>query len=231
MGGVIAIGALLTYAQVNLMNYVGQEIVTDLREKVFINIQHLPLFYLDKYSTGRLITRATNDIEALNTIFTSVLLELFRDIFLIIGIIFVMLRMNIRLALISLISIPMISIATYYFKSRIKRNFRRVKSLIGQINGFLAENLFGMRLVQVFNREKEKQREFKELNDKYHNAVLFQIKMHSLLRPVVDILQNLTIAILVWYSIRRIMDETLGLGVVYAFINYIKQFFLPLLTI
>ncbi len=213
------------------MNYVGQEIVTDLREKVFINIQHLPLFYLDKYSTGRLITRATNDIEALNTIFTSVLLELFRDIFLIIGIIFVMLRMNIRLALISLISIPMISIATYYFKSRIKRNFRRVKSLIGQINGFLAENLFGMRLVQVFNREKEKQREFKELNDKYHNAVLFQIKMHSLLRPVVDILQNLTIAILVWYSIRRIMDETLGLGVVYAFINYIKQFFLPLLTI
>lgn len=226
--GATVIGSLLTYGQVNLMNYVGQEIVTDLREKTFTHIQHLPLSYLDKLSTGRLITRATNDVEALNRIFTDVLLNSFRDIFLVLGIIIVMFRMNVRLALISLISVPIIATITYIFRKRIRENFRRVKSLIGQINGFFAENLYGMSLIQIFNREKEKLEEFEELNDEYREAIMFQIKLYSLLRPIANILQNLTIAALVWYSLDRIGSKTLELGVVYAFIDYVKQFFNPI---
>jgi len=225
---IVILGSFLTYTQVNIMNYVGQQIISSLRKKVFVHIQHLPLSYLDKYSTGRLITRATNDVEALNEMFTDVLLNLFRDIFLLIGIVFAMINMNGKLALIGLTALPVIFAVTWYFKDRIKKNFRQMKTLIGRINGFFAENLSGMKLIQVFNRELEKQEEFKELNDQYHATALFQIRMNSILRPIIEILQNITIALLVWYSMGKIMNQTLEIGVLYAFTNYIKQFFSPI---
>ena len=225
---VIAAGSLLTFAQINLMNYAGQHIISRLRRQVFYHIQHLPLRFLDKYSTGRLITRATNDVEALNEMFTDVLLNLFRDVFLLIGIVFVMFRMNVTLALIGFIAIPLIFLVTNYFKGKIKENFKTVKSLIGRINGFFAENISGMKLVQIFNREPEKQKEFKELNDDYFKSTMFQVRMNSLLRPIIEILQTATIAILLWYGTGRIMGNTLELGVLYAFTNYIKQFFNPI---
>jgi len=103
-----------------------------------------------------------------------------------------------------------------------------MKSLIGQINGFFAENISGMKLVQVFNREKEKEKEFKQLNEEYYKATIFRIKMHSLLRPIIEILQTITIAILIWYGMGRIIGDTLQIGVLYAFTNYIKQFFEPI---
>ncbi len=225
---IIVLGSLFTFAQINLMNHVGQQIISGLRKRVFNHIQHLPLSYLDKFSTGRLITRATNDVEALNEMFTDVLINLFRDVFLLIGIVFAMLSMNVNLALISLIALPLIFLVTYYFKNRIKENFQLMKSLIGRINGFFAENLSGMKLVQVFNRELEKQKEFKELNTQYYESTLFQIKMNSLLRPIIEILQTMTIAVLVWYGMGKVMNQTLELGVLYAFTNYIKQFFAPI---
>ncbi|MFA5522946.1 MAG: ABC transporter ATP-binding protein [Tissierellales bacterium] len=225
---IIVLGSLFTFAQINLMNHVGQQIISGLRKKVFDHIQHLPLSFLDKFSTGRLITRATNDVEALNEMFTDVLINLFRDIFLLIGIVFVMFSMNVNLALISLVALPLIFLITYYFKNRIKKNFQQMKSLIGRINGFIAENLSGMKLVQVFSRELEKQKEFKELNDKYKETTLFQIKMNSFLRPLIEILQTMTIAVLVWYGMGKVMNQTLELGVLYAFTNYIKQFFAPI---
>ncbi|MDR7870485.1 MAG: ABC transporter ATP-binding protein [Tissierellaceae bacterium] len=225
---VICLNSLFTYAQSNIMNYVGQGIVSDLRKKVFSHIQHLPLNYLHKYSTGRLITRATNDAEAVNEMFTDVFVSLFKDILLIIGIVFVMFQLDTNLALIGLAAVPLIAVVTYYFRSTIRKNFQLVKSLIGQINGFLAENLSGMKLVQVFNRELEKQKEFEELNDKYNDATIFQIKLNSVLRPIIEILQNITIAILIWYSMDKVLDYSLELGIVYAFTNYIKQFFAPI---
>lgn len=225
---IIVLGAVFTYIQINLMNYVGQGIITDLRERVFTHIQLLPLSYLDKYPTGRLITRATNDVEALNSMFTDVILNSFRDIFLLLGIIFVMVRMNFKLALISCISIPIITLVTFFFKKKIKSNFRKVKSLIGGINGFLAENLSGMKLVQVFNREGEKRERFKKLNDEYFEAIIFQIKLNGILRPMGDVLQNVTIVALVWLSMGSIINNSLELGVLYAFVDYVKQFFNPI---
>lgn len=225
---VIFLNSLFTYAQANIMNYVGQGIVNDLRKRLFSHIQHLPLNYLQKYSTGRLITRATNDAEAVNEMFTDVFVSLFKDIILIIGIVIVMFQLDSNLAIIGLLALPFIAVATYFFRKVIRRNFQLVKSLIGQINGFLAENLSGMKLVQVFNRELEKQREFEELNDKYNEATIFQIKLSSFLRPTIEILQNITIAILIWYSMDKVLDYSLELGIVFAFTNYIKQFFAPI---
>ena len=224
----IVLGALLTFGQVNLMNYAGQQIISKLRKRVFTHIQYLPLSYLDKFSTGRLITRATNDVEALNEVFTDILINLFRDVFLLVGIIFVMFRMNVGLAAISFVAIPFIFLITTFFKNKIKENFKAMKSLIGRINGFFAENISGMKLVQIFNRENEKQKEFKLLNDKYFKSTMFQVQMNSLLRPIIEILQTLTVAILVWYGMGKIIGGTLELGVLYAFTTYIKQFFEPI---
>jgi ATP-binding cassette subfamily B multidrug efflux pump len=225
---VIAAGSFLTVTQINLMNHVGQDIIMNLRRKVFAHIQLLPLSVLDKYSSGRLITRATNDVEALNELFTDVLVDLFKDIFLLLGIVFVMFRMNVQLALISFTVVPFIILVTNIIKNKIRKNFILMKSLIGRINGFFAENISGMKLVQIFNREKEKQREFKELNDEYFCSTMVQITMNSLLRPIIEILNSIAIAILVWYGMGRIMDHSLELGVLYAFTNYIKQFFQPI---
>ncbi|MDF2530822.1 MAG: transporter ATP-binding protein [Clostridia bacterium] len=224
----IVIGSFLTFAQVNLMNYAGQQIISKLRKKVFTHIQYLPLSYLDKFSTGRLITRATNDVEALNEVFTDILINLFRDVLLLAGIVFVMFRMNVSLAVISFIAVPFIFLITKFFKNKIKENFKTMKSLIGQINGFFAENISGMKLVQIFNRELEKQKEFKALNDKYFRSTMFQVQMNSLLRPIIEILQTITVAILVWYGMDKIIGGTLELGVLYAFTTYIKQFFEPI---
>lgn len=225
---VITASSFLTVAQVNLMNYAGQEIIGNLRKKVFTHIQHFPLSLLDRFSSGRLVTRATNDIEALNEMFTEVLINLFKDIFLIIGIVTVMFRMNPLLALISFAVLPFIFLVTFYFKGKIKANFRIMKALIGRINGFFAENISGMKLVQIFHIEEEKRKEFQKLNNEYFKATIFQVRMNSFFRPAIEIFQTLAIAFLIWYGLGRILNHTLEIGVLYAFTNYIKQFFEPI---
>ena len=224
----VVISSGFTVAQVNAMNHVAQNIITNLRNEVFTHIQNMSLSILDKYSSGRLITRATNDVEALSEMFTDVFINLFKDIFLLIGIVVIMISMDFRLAMIGFTVIPFIVIITNVMKKKMKANFVTIKSLTGRINGFFAENIAGMKLVQIFNMQKEKEGEFEVLNDEYYDASLTRLKLHSLLRPVIEIFNTIAIALLVWYGMGRIMNNTLQLGVLYAFTNYIKQFFAPI---
>lgn len=224
---VTAASSTLTIGQVNLMNRASQEILCRLRKGLFEHIQHLPLKTLDRFSSGRLITRVTNDVEALDEMFTEVLLNMFKDVFLLLGIIVVMLRMNIKLALISFSVIPFIFMITFYLKGRIKSNFKVMKALIGRINGFFAENISGMKVVQIFRREEEKRKEFEDLNDEYFNSTIFNVRMNSFLRPLIEIFETIAISLLIWYGMGKIAGHTLELGVLYAFTNYIKQFFEP----
>lgn len=225
---VVALSGFLSIAQVNLINKAGQEIMRGLRGRVFKTIQLLPLTYLDKTSSGRLITRATNDVESLSEMYTDVLISLFQDVFLIIGIIYTMLLINYQLALISFCVVPFMFLIVFLLKTKIKNNFKVMKSLIGRINGFLAENISGMKLVQIFHGEEEKKKEFDKLNDEYFKATLFQVRMNSLLRPASSIFQSLAVALLIWYGMSRIGNNTLQIGVLYAFTTYIKQFFDPI---
>ena len=224
----VVISSGFTVAQVNAMNHVAQNIITNLRNEVFTHIQNMSLSILDKYSSGRLITRATNDVEALSEMFTDVFINLFKDIFLLIGIVVIMISMDFKLAMIGFTVIPFIIIITNVMKKKMKANFVTIKSLTGRINGFFAENIAGMKLVQIFNMQKEKEGEFEVLNDEYYDASLTRLKLHSLLRPVIEIFNTIAIALLVWYGMGRIMNNTLQLGVLYAFTNYIKQFFAPI---
>lgn len=222
------LGCFFSYAQENLINEAGQAIIKDLRSRLFKTIQLLPLSYLDKTSSGRLITRATNDAEALSEMYTDVIISLFQDFFLLIGIIYAMFIMNAKLALISFSVLPIMGLIIFLLRTKIKNNFSNMKSLIGRINGFMAENISGMKLVQIFQAEKEKMHQFLELNDSYFKSTLLQVRLNSVLKPGTDLFQNITIAILLWYGINNVADHTLQLGVIYAFTTYIKQFFSPI---
>jgi ATP-binding cassette, subfamily B, multidrug efflux pump len=225
---VVALGGFFSISQINLINRAGQEIMRSLRSKVFKTIQLFPLSYLDKNSSGRLITRATNDVEALSEMYTNVIINLFKDVFLLIGIVYTMLSMDIRLALISFVVVPLMFILIFSLKNKIRNNFKNMKSLIGRINGFMAENISGMRIVQIFRAEKAKEKEFLELNEAYFKTTKYQVWLNSFLRPASDVFQSVAVAVLIWYGMGKITNHTLEIGVLYAFTTYIKQFFNPI---
>lgn len=224
----VILASAMTILQANLINVVTQKIMMSLRQRVFQHIQLMPLTLLDKFSAGRLITRATNDVEALNELFTDVILNLFKDIFLLLGLVVVMLKLDWRLALLSFTALPVIGVFTFLVRTKLRRNFQVVKALIGQINGFFAENISGMRLVQIFNRQKEKLGAFRNLNQRYYRGTILQITLNSLMRPVVEIINSLVIALLIWWGLRQMEVGALALGTLYAFTNYVKQFFQPI---
>ena len=224
----IAAGAFSQLYQARLINRVGQDILHHLRVRVFAHIHRMTLRTLDRFSTGRLITRATNDIETLDEFYSDVMVNLFRDIFLLVGIVVVMVHMDPKLALVGFTTIPLILIVTLSVKRVLRRNFTTMKALISRINGFFAENMAGMRIVQAFNRQREKMAEFRELNQRYYRTTMIQVTLNSVLRPIMEVINSLAIALLIAYGYNRISGGLLEIGVLYAFTNYIKQFFDPI---
>lgn len=225
---IVALGGLFSFSQVNFINRAAQDIMKDLRTRVFNTIQLLPLSYLDKTSSGRLITRATNDVAALSEMYTDVIINLFKDVFLLIGIVYAMVMLDAKLALISVSLVPIMFFFVFLLKNKIKNNFSKMKSLIGRINGFMAENISGMKIIQIFRGEKEKKDEFLNLNGEYFKSTLFQVRLNSILRPASDVFQSVSVAILIWYAMGKIYNQSLEIGVLFAFTTYIKQFFNPI---
>ena len=155
-------------------------------------------------------------------------LNLFKDVFLLAGIMVMMFVLDVKLALAALTGVPLIVLITVSLKRVIKRNWKKMKSIIGQINGFMAENISGMRIVQAFNRQKHKLQEFRELNKAYFKTAMTQVFLNSFLRPTMEIVNNMVIALLIVYGCGRITGGYLEVGVLYAFTNYVKQFFEPI---
>lgn len=226
--GAIAVGAVFQYVQSITVAEMGQNTLMHIRRDVFFHIMHLPMGFLDHYPSGRLITRATNDVETLNELFSDVLINLISDVFLLVGIVCMMLIMNWKLALIAFLTTPLIALVTFFVRKALRENFIRMKSLIGRINGFFAENISGMRLVQIFCQEEAKRQEFEALNDEYCKSTLLQIKLNSLLRPLMEVINTLGIVLLIAYATRSLTEGTLPIGVLYAFTSYIKKFFQPI---
>lgn len=224
----IVIGSIFGIAQARLITRISQKILDSMRNKVFDKILHLSTGKLDKFGTGRLITRATNDVETVNEFYSDVFLSLFRDVFLLIGILVMMLIIDWKLALVSFTGIPFIVALTFSIKKKIKENFKKVKVTTGKINGFFSENISGMRIVQVFNGLKSKLKEFRQLNDEYFKGTMTQVMLHSFLRPTMEMINELVIALLVAYAYNGISGGVLEVGVLYAFTNYTKQFFTPI---
>lgn len=224
----VAVSSILNATEAVMVSRMGQDILMDVRRRVFTHIQHMSMKTLDHFSSGRLITRATNDVETLSEFFSDVLVNLFKDVFMLIGIVVMMLVMNWRLALVAFAVVPIIVLITVLVRGKLRKNFVRIKALTGRINGFFAENTSGMRLVQIFRKEKQKEEEFGDLNKQFYVAARFQVRMNSLMRPLIEVVNQIGIALLIWYGCKQVGLGTLEIGMLYAFTNYIKQFFEPI---
>jgi ATP-binding cassette, subfamily B, multidrug efflux pump len=224
----VLLGAVSNYAQVYLFNLTGQKIMYNIRVELFSHIQKLPLSFFDRNSSGRILTRITNDVETLSELFSGVLVSLFKDLFMLIGIIIVMVNLNLRLALVSFCVVPLILAVVWLYKSKAILNYKKVRRLIAAINGFFAENISGMKIVQLFNRQKEKYDEFNRLNEEYRKASKFEVRLMSFFKPSAELINYLGIAVIIWYALPGISNQAIELGVLFAFITYIKRFFEPI---
>lgn len=221
-------GSVFGYLETYTLTYVGQKIMYDIRNQLFNHIQIMSMKFFDKNSSGRILTRVTNDVEALNELFSGLVVNVLRDLIMIIGIVVTMFTLNTKLAFISMLSIPVIGVITYIYRKAARKNFTRMKAMIGRINGFLAENISGMKLVKIFHREKEKFKELEDLDEEYFKTSLREVILHGLGRPMMEIINTLTIAVIIWYATGQIGLGLIEIGVVYAFIAYSKQFFQPI---
>ena len=228
---IVVLGAVFTYIQAYVLTYIGQKIMYKIRHQLFKHIQEMSMRFFDKNSSGRILTRITNDVESLNELFSGIIINIFRDSIMITGIVVMMLVMDVKLALVCISSIPLIALVAIFYRKAARKNFIQMKGMLAKINAFLAENISGMKLVQIFHREKEKFEELLHLDKQYFASSLREVILNSLCRPVVDIINNLTIALLIWFCTGRFLDNTLEIGVMYAFITYIKQIFDPISAI
>lgn len=225
---VIAVGFGLNFAQVWLLHRTGQQIIYNLRQQIFTHLQSLSLRFFDTNPVGRLVTRVTNDTETLNEMFTGVLVNLFKDVFMLVGIVLVMFRLNFRLALISLAVMPLAVVATIIFRVKARDAYREVRTRLARINATLSENISGMRVIQLFHREKAKMAEFDEINDAYYKASYRELMVFAVFRPFLDVLYYLALAALIWYGGGSVLQGVLEFGVLYAFVSYIQMFFQPI---
>jgi ATP-binding cassette subfamily B multidrug efflux pump len=218
----------LSFFQVYAMEVAGQRMMHDLRMNVFSHLQSLPVSFFDKNPVGRLVTRLTNDIQNVHEMFTSVLIHLFKDILLLIGIIIILLRLNRELALISFSVLPVIFVTTLFFSRQARDAFREIRLKIAQMNSFLQENLSGIRVVQLFRREEENGRRFQKINEGHYLANMKQISIYARFVPLVEILSSGAIGLLLWYGGGKVIQETITLGALVAFLSYIRMFFQPI---
>ena len=218
----------LNFSQVYAMEVAGQKMMHDLRMKVFSHLQDLPVSFFDKNPVGRLVTRLTNDIQNVHEMFTSVLINLIKDILLVIGIIILLLHLNRELALVSFSVIPLIFVTTLFFSRRARDAFREIRLKIAQMNSFFHENFSGIKVVQLFRREKENSRRFEKVNEGHYFANMKQISIYAFFVPLVEILSSGAIGLLLWYGGGKVIQELITLGVLVAFLSYIRMFFQPI---
>ncbi|MBE9523352.1 MAG: ABC transporter ATP-binding protein [Proteobacteria bacterium] len=219
---------VLNYWEFYLLEKSGQHMMQDIRMELFGRIQGQAIQFFDRNPVGRLVTRVTNDIENLNEMFKSVLITIFKDVFLLSGIIVVLVYLNWRLALISFMLLPVVFALTLFFSTRAREVFREIRQHIAAINAFLQERLSGIRIIQLFVQERSQLKRFEELNHKNYLASLRQIRIFAVFMPSMEVLSSVGIGLLIWYGGGKVIGEQLSLGSLVAFIGYIQMFFKPI---
>lgn len=227
IGAIVAI-FFIQYLQTYITQLIGQRLMYDLRADIFKHIQKLSLSFFDKNPVGRLMTRVTSDVESLNQMFTQGVVNIFGDIFLLIGITWVMLEMNIELALWTFIVIPMLFVITLVFKKKVRLAFRDIRKRLAQINTYLQENITGMNIVQIFNRQKKNYDDFKIINQKHTDAHVRTVAYYAIFYPVIELVSSLALSIvLVRGGILKI-EHLASFGALVAFIQLAQMFFRPI---
>jgi ATP-binding cassette subfamily B protein/subfamily B ATP-binding cassette protein MsbA len=217
------------YLRVNIMARVGQSVIYDMRKRLFEHLQKLSLGFYSRYSVGRVITRIINDVETLREFVIWAVLAIARDLFAIFGIVFAMLALNVRLSLITFLTIPFMILATTIYRRTARLTYRKVRSAISWVNSVLAENINGIRVVQAFSRQNHNYETFRDYTNRYHlHTVINAAKVAASFLPVVDILGAIATASVIWLGGTAVLGESITAGVLIAFVLYIDRFFEPI---
>ena len=226
--GLLIFSFLLDYLQIYFMQWAGQMVMFDLRSQIFRHLQRMHIGFYDKNPVGRLVTRTTSDVDALNEMFTSGVVSIFEDVFVLAGIVWFMLRMNRNLALITFAVLPLIGYATKIFRDKVRNSYRRIRTAIARINSYMQEHVSGMVVLQLFNREKRAYDKFSEVNEVHMDAFKDAIMAHAVYYPVVEILSATAIACVIWFGGNDVIRGATTIGVLAAFIQYAQRFFRPI---
>ncbi len=226
--GILLFSFVLEFVQTYVMQWAGQKVMFDLRSQIFRHLQRLHIAFYDRNPVGRLVTRVTTDVDALNEMFTSGVVSIFEDIFVLIGIVVIMLNMSWRLALITFAVLPVIFFATSLFRKAVRDSYRRIRVAIARINAYLQEHVSGIVVLQLFNREKKSYERFERINRVHMDAYKDAIMAHAIYYPVVEVLSAVAIASVIWFGGGQVVRQTVTLGVLVAFMQYAQRFFRPI---
>jgi len=226
--GLLMFSFLLEYLQTYFMQWAGQMVMFDLRSQIFRHLQRMHIGFYDKNPVGRLVTRVTTDVDALNEMFTAGVVSIFEDVFVLAGIVWIMLRMNSNLALLTFAVLPLIAIATKLFRDKVRDSYRRIRVAIARINAYLQEHVSGMMVLQLFNREQRAFDKFSDVNEVHMEAFKDAIMAHAVYYPVVEILSATAIACVIWFGGSNVIHNVTTIGILAAFIQYAQRFFRPI---
>ena len=225
---VLALSFAFNIAQTWILQKTGQNIILQMRKDLYRHIQSLGSRYFDITPVGKLVTRVTNDVEALNEMYSGILVQLFRNIVKIVGLAGVMLVLDVRLAAISFVLMPLVIGLTVLCQTIARNIYRLYRTRLTDINTFLSEHLSGMKIIQIFGRQERKFEEFHDKNTKLYKAFYREMLMYAVFRPLIYILSILSLMIVLWFGSRNVFDEIISVGTLYIFSNYIRSFFDPI---
>ncbi|WP_397547068.1 ABC transporter ATP-binding protein [Rhodothermus marinus] len=226
--GVLVVEAGLSFVNDYLTQWIGQRAIYDIRTKVYRHIQRQSLRFFDRTPVGRLITRVTNDVESLSDMLSAGVVRILGDLFRIVFIASFMFMLEWRLALVTLAVMPLMMAAVAWFRRKVREQYRETRRQLARLNAFLQEHIGGMKIVQLFNREAEELRRFREINDAHRQAQIKTVFYFALFWPAVQLVSDTALGLVLWVGGLRALEGTLTLGVLIAFIQYVRQFFEPI---
>jgi ATP-binding cassette, subfamily B, multidrug efflux pump len=227
MLGLLIIQACVQYFLTYYTEYMGQRIVYDLRMQIFSHVQKLALRYFDKTPVGRTVTRVTNDVDSLSEMFSSGIVQVFSDIFVIVWIFIFMFSIAWDMALVVLIVIPLLFYATFLFRKKVRETYRDVRLHLARLNSYMQEHVTGMNVVQIFAKEKEELKNFSSINQDYKTANIKSVFYYAVFFPVVELLSAITFGLIIWYGGGEVVQSKMTIGVLLAFFQYTEMFWRP----
>ena len=226
--GSLLLQAVIQYFLTYYTQYLGQRTLYDLRTQIFNHTQRLALKFFDRTPIGRIVTRATNDVEALGELFSSGIVMVFSDVFIILWILGFMFFMDVQLSLVSLSVLPALIYGTFLFRKKVRERYRDVRLHLARLNSYMQEHVTGMSAVQIFNKEKDELKRFSDINNDYRVANIKSIFYYAIFYPSVEFLSAIAVGLIIWYGGGEVIQGSLTIGVLFAFIQYTEMFFRPI---
>ena len=230
-GFIVVTGLVAAVTHQLVLTSLGQRIMHKLRTELFAHIQRLNMKFFDNNASGSILTRVSSDVESLNSLYSSILVDLVKEVMMLVTLLVTMFSLSWQLTLVALGALPFITVLTIFFRTVAKKNFVRVKAQLSRLNGFMSENIIGMKVVQIFHREKEKRAEFKDINDGYYKLGVTEAVLNSLGNTLIPNLAHMLALLMMAFFATELLNGTILVGVMYSFITYTKQLYQPIAAI